>query len=591
MARATTRSVVTPLLSVLFAFATAAPAPCGDARYVEDFEFLKKTIAGKAAAIAYKKIDWKSEAARLAPRFAAAKDDVEHVKNVMELLAVLRDSHSDLWETKVDRNLLPSKWTGQYGGGLWIGYDDGRFWIQGVVPNHPAGPTLVPGSLLLAIDDEPAWFAMERARRRIARFVGISTDPSHFGSLSNAALPFGERAGVTITFLTPDGDRHEAKLARFGPDGKPYRYDLETLPAGVAPSGGDVTAKILESPSPNASHLGKLGYLRIHGGQNERTVAAFHAAFDTLKGIDALVLDGRGMGGGSDNAAWEMVGRLLPKGAANGRNGRIEPSGAWQFDGPVVFLQDELMVSSAETFAWAITETDRAVSVGRSTGGWGIIPNVFELPSGLAKVRIGVNARATPIRGIQTEGVGWPADVFVPYGPVFSAQRDPVYDVALDVLAVLVSGSSVTDTRRLFATLSEGRFDEFEKNATKLVKKAPGFEPSALARRWSENLARTLELERTAMEIDAPPQDFAGTEKRCASLEKQAKAAGAAPAAAALRKAVTSGKSETAAQRDFLAAANDDLELDDAALTAFSKKHGKTEFGEWLARRMNEKRP
>jgi len=580
MARATTRSAVAPLLSAFFAFATAAPAPCGDARYVEDFEFLKKTIAEKAAAIAYKKIDWKSEAARLAPRFAAAKDDVEHVKNVMELLAVLRDSHSDLWETKVDRKLLPSKWSGQYGGGLWIGYDDGRFWIQGVVPNHPAGPLLAPGSLLLAIDDEPAWFAMERARRRIARFAGISTDTSLFGSLSNAALPFGERTGVTITFLTPGGDRHEAKLARFGPDGKPYRYDLETLPAGVTPSGGDVTAKIVDS-----SKLGKLGYLRIHGGQNEKTVAAFHAAFDTLKGIDALVLDGRGMGGGSDNAAWEMVGRLLPKGAANGRNGRIEPSGSWQFDGPVVFLQDELLVSSAETFAWAITETDRAVSVGRATGGWGIIPNIFELPSGLAKVRIGVNARATPIRGIQTEGIGWPADVNVPYGPVFSALRDPVYDISLEVLAVLVSGNSVTDTRKLFATLSECRFGEFEKNAARHAKKAPAFDPSALARRWSENFARTLELEKTAMESATLPHDFGGAETRQATLEKQAKAAGAAPAAAALRKAVTSGKAEAAAQRDFLSAANDELELDDTALTAFSQKHGKTAFGKWIMTR------
>lgn len=578
----------THLLAVLAWMATALGA---DTPYSEDFEFLRKTIAEKAAAITTKKIDWKSEAARLAPRFAAAKDDVEHVKNVMELLAVLRDSHSDLWETKVDRKLLPSKWTGQYGGGLWIGYDEGRFWIQGVVKDHPAGPQLVPGSLLLAIDDEPAWFAMERARRRIARFSGISTDPSLFSSLSNAALPFGERTGVTITFLTPDGDRHEAKLARFGPDGKPYRYDLDTLPPGVTPSGGDVTAAILESPSLNVSHLGKLGYLRIHGGQNEKTVAAFHAAFDTLKGIDALVLDGRGMGGGSDAAAWEMVGRLLPKGAANGRNGRIEPSGAWQFDGPVVFLQDEMMVSSAETFAWAITETDRAVSVGRTTGGWGIIPNVFDLPSGLAKVRIGVNARATPIRGIQTEGVGWPADVYVPYGPVFSAQRDPVYDVALDVLAVLVSGSSVTDTRKLFATLSECRFDEFEKNATKLKKKAKGFEPSALARRWSENFTRTLELERTAMEIDAPPHDSAGSEERCVLFEKQAKAAGAAPAAAALRKQVTARKAEAAAQRDFLALANDDLELDDSAHAALSKKHGKTEFGEWITRRAKEKRP
>lgn len=555
-------------------------AHASDAKYLDDFEFLANTIAQKSAAVTYKKIDWKAECARLRPKFVACDDDVEHLTNVMELLAVLRDSHTDLWETKIDRKALPSKWTGQYGGGLWLGYDDGRFWIQGVVKDHPTGPQLVAGSLLLAIDDEPAWFAMERARRRIARYSGVSTLHSLFGSLSNAAIPFSERTSVTIAFLSPDGERREAKLARFGPDGKPYRYDLETLPEGVAPSGGEVTATILESP-----RFGKLGYLRIHGGQNEKTVAAFHAAFDGLKGIDALVLDGRGMGGGSDGCAWEMVGRLLPKGAANGRNGRIEPSGSWQFDGPVVFLQDELMVSSAETFAWAIVETDRAVSVGRATGGWGIIPNVFELPSGLAKVRIGVNARATPIRQVQTEGIGWPADVAVPYGPMICARRDGVYDVGLDVLSVLASGASVTETRKLFASLAKGEFDVFSKTAMKVAAKAKGFDPKALAKLFRDDLEKALALEQRALEDDKIPGDLLGAERRIGATISRATNAGLANSAKAIQTLVKSKSAEVAAQRAYLDAADDALTLDEKARAAFAKKHGKTEFGDWVTKR------
>ena len=40
---------------------------------------------------------------------------------------------------------------------------------------------------------------------------------------------------------------------------------------------------------------------------------------------------------------------------ANGLHGRIEASGSWQFDGPVVMLQDETEVSSAETFTCTST--------------------------------------------------------------------------------------------------------------------------------------------------------------------------------------------------------------------------------------------
>jgi Peptidase family S41 len=555
-----------------------------DTPYLADFEFLATTVGEKAAAVEYKKIDWKAECARAKPKFAQCKTDVNHVKNVMELIATLRDSHTDLWETKVDRKQLPSKWKGQFGGGLWLGYDQGRFWIQGVVANHPAGPQLAPGSLLLSIDDEPAWFAMARARHRIASFSGISTDHSLFASLSNAALPFGDKTSVTIRYLTPDGDAREAQLARFGPDGQPYRYDLETLPEGVtrdaAAAPDHAIAKLLATP-----HLPKLGYLRITGGQNAETVKAFHAAFDTLKGMEALVLDGRGMGGGSDDAAWEMVGRLLPKGAANGRNGRIEPSGSWQFAGPVVFLQDELMVSSAETFAWAITETDRAVSVGRNTGGWGIIPNIFELPSGLAKLRIGVNARPTPIRGIQTEGVGWPADLTVPYGPVISARRDPVYDIGLEVLAVLAAGSSVPETRKLFAQLAGYELDAFSKSAAKIAAKTTGFDPKELAKTWKDDLAASLAVEKKALDDDRFPCDYAGAESRIATLLARATKAGIPAAAKAIQAALKTKATEIAAQRAFLDAADAEFQLDAAARAALTKKHGKTAFGKWLVER------
>src|SRR6185436_2228489 len=69
---------------------------------------------------------------RMRPLFAACTSDAEHVKNVMRLLAVLRDSHTGVTDTSVDGKLLPSKWDGLYGGGLWIGWDQGLLVVMGL---------------------------------------------------------------------------------------------------------------------------------------------------------------------------------------------------------------------------------------------------------------------------------------------------------------------------------------------------------------------------------------------------------------------------------------------------------------------------
>lgn len=156
--------------------------------------------------------------------------------------------------------------------------------------------------------------------------------------------------------------------------------------------------------------IGAVGYVRITGRMDEATERAVHAAIDSLRDRKAFVLDCRGMGGGSDSVARAIAARFFPEGFDNGQHGLVGPSGSWQFDGPVAMLQDALEVSSAETLTWALSETDRVLSVGQATGGWAIIPRVFECPSKLLGFRIGTNARTTPIRRVQTEGTGWPPD-------------------------------------------------------------------------------------------------------------------------------------------------------------------------------------
>jgi len=382
--------------------------------YVSDFELLAETVRKRFPALEKKGVDWQAVCREWKPRFGAAKDDREHILNAMQLLAVLGDMHSGVLDSKVE----PPAFEGLYGAGLWIAADRGRLVLRAAVPGHPLLERVKPGAELLTIGGKPAKLVHLATRAQLKRWHGWSSDHFLDARMSFQFFPFGEEKRLAVEFLDPSGAVVEAELERWGPGGRGCSRIEATMPEGVKAEGLAVSARLDE----------KTGYLRILGGMNDETCEAFDRAFDALKGVDGIILDCRGMGGGGDGPAWAMAGRFFEKRVLTPP---VEPTGSWQFAGPVVMLQDERMVSSAETFTWAMTETGRVLSVGRPTGGATIIPGVFEVPSGLFRFRLGVHDRKTPIRGVQPEGVGTPPDVFVPYEPALLAGGgDPELEAA-----------------------------------------------------------------------------------------------------------------------------------------------------------------
>jgi hypothetical protein len=547
-----------------------AAAIAGDPKYVRDFEFIAETVARDGAAIKTKKLDWEAIKKRFQPRFESCKDDVEHVKNVMELLATMRDSHTGVVRTSVKSDALPGKFDGLYGAGLWFGWDQGKLVLRGVMRNHPKAAELPPGSVLVAIGGEPAWLSMERERRRAAKYQGSSTDHSFFASLGNRLLPFGDRQTLEIELLTPELKSKKVEVARFGPGGKAFYPGEAFLPEGLAWAEGAVST-MTDSPFTK-----KLGFLAITGSMDERTVTAFDAAFDRLQGMDALLLDCRTMGGGSDDAAWKMNGRLHQKAADNGRHGKIQPTGSWQHAGPVVVLQSEMDVSSAETFLWAATETNRTISVGRPTGGWGIIPKRFDCPSGLVSFRLGVNDRPTPIKGVHTEGIGWPPDVLVPFGPEITARPDAEREIATEILRVLHAGVPFEDTRTAFRELFRGNVAAFRSFSKTAASKAKGFDGEKLAKLVLDDLKAELRMEKELLESDSSVPDALGASRRLAALSARAKAAGLQPLAAELDQAIKAAKAEVAAQEALMAMADPRFAASPEQQKAYLSKHGGT---------------
>src|SRR4029079_19637658 len=117
------------------------------------------------------------------------------------------------------------------------------------------------------------------------------------------------------------------------------------------------------------------------------------------------------------------------------------------------------------------------------------------------------NARPTPIKGVQTEGVGWPPDVLVPFGPQIVALGDPDQAIGKEILAVLHAGVPLDETRTAFHDLFSGNVAGFRAFVKKVGPKVKGFEGEKLAKRVQDDLAaeiaREIELARGEMAPEA----------------------------------------------------------------------------------------
>lgn len=106
------------------------------------------------------------------------------------------------------------------------------------------------------------------------------------------------------------------------------------------------------------------------------------------KGMNKVIIDLRGNGGGFMEPAVYMANEFLPKGSAivatHGRTADVENeiladgSGAFQ-DMQLVVLLDEFSASASEIFAGAIQDNDRGVIIGRRSFGKGLVQRQIDL--------------------------------------------------------------------------------------------------------------------------------------------------------------------------------------------------------------------
>lgn len=154
----------------------------------------------------------------------------------------------------------------------------------------------------------------------------------------------------------------------------------------------------------------KTGYIRL-SRFGATTVAEFKEALAKLssQGLQNLILDLEGNGGGYLNAATELADEFLDKdklivymeGTHQARTSDSTTEKGLFEKGKLVILVDEGSASASEIVSGAVQDWDRGLIVGRRTFGKGLVQRQFPLPDG-SMIRLTVARYYTPTgRSIQ----------------------------------------------------------------------------------------------------------------------------------------------------------------------------------------------
>jgi len=165
------------------------------------------------------------------------------------------------------------------------------------------------------------------------------------------------------------------------------------------------------------------------------------------EGIDGLVIDLRGNGGGHLTEATALSGLFINNGPvvqlrnSNGRISRLDdpdPRSYVAYNGPLAVLVDRYSASASEIFAAAIQDYERGVIVGQQTFGKGTVQNLYSLDQylrpegdkgfGQLTLTIGKYYRVT---GESTQHRGVDPDIELPSGIDTTIVGESVRDSAL----------------------------------------------------------------------------------------------------------------------------------------------------------------
>ncbi|MEB3828177.1 carboxyl-terminal processing protease CtpA [Phormidium sp. CCY1219] len=276
-------------------------------------------------------------------------------------------------------------------------------------------------AVVAPIDGSPADAAGLQPRDRILEIDGLSTVGL---SLDDAAARMRGEVGTSVTLKV---QRYESEaieninIKRERIALNPVVAQLQTTPDGV-----------------------KVGYIRLSQFNANATAEIAQAVNDfEAQGADRYILDLRSNPGGLLQAGIEVARLWLNEGAIvytvnrQGILGSFDATGEALTDDPLVVLVDRGTASASEILAGALQDNGRALLVGETTFGKGLIQSLFDLSDG-SGLAVTVAKYETPNhRDINKNGIV--PDKVVPLDSISRKElatiADRQYQAALELLS------------------------------------------------------------------------------------------------------------------------------------------------------------
>ena len=301
-------------------------------------------------------------------------DDV--FETFMNAFAHTLDPHSSYLSPRNSEEYRIQMSLSYFGIGASLQLDEDYVQIVNIIPGGPAAidGKLKPKDRITGVAQGPEGDMVDVIGWRLDDVVDLIRGPANtvvrLQIIPAGALP---GSGEKIIALTRDQVKLEEQAAK---------SDLITVPR----DGREWRIGVIEVPSFYRD------YRAMSSGDKDYTSTTrdVKRLIDELEeqGIDGLILDLRGNGGGHLTEATALSGLFIDNGPvvqlrnSSGRISRLDdpdPVARVAYNGPLTVLVDRFSASASEIFAAAIQDYARGVIIGQQTFGKGTVQNLYSL--------------------------------------------------------------------------------------------------------------------------------------------------------------------------------------------------------------------
>ncbi len=380
-------------------------------------------------------VKWDALYVEYLPKVRQTKSTFEYYKVLMEMIAKLRDGHSNVYMPRELRDNIYSRPL------LRTDLIEEKVVVTDVYSEQVTGKGIKRGQEITHVDGIGV---KEYAEKNVKPYQSSSTKQDLMKRIYSYSLFSGENGeSIKLKLLDKSGKAFEATVQRYtGKERSKLSSQKRTPPFEL---------KLL----PN-----NIAYVALNSFGSNKAAAEFNKNFAAISKADSLIIDIRRNGGGNSSVGWYILSMLTDKafktskwhtreyrpafrawGRSEGKYGEATNDFAADkskhYKKSVVVLTGPATFSAAEDFAVAFDVMERGLLIGEPTGGGTGQPLFFRLPGG-GSARVTSKRDSYP-SGKEFVGVGIiPDRKVVPTVKDFRDGTDTVLEYALKEISKMV---------------------------------------------------------------------------------------------------------------------------------------------------------